>query len=246
MRALFLALIAFAFPAHALASTPVPYAQCAPYTVKALEEGRVRDIAALFSTPGKALGDRQAEIADQLTTILGKAGSLSDSKPVAGMLPIATIKLEARDPGASGDAPNLARATHNLAKVTHTVQTAKLGVVLLNVTYHKDQADCELFTVNIQMLMPDSMMLITFDTCDQKAFDAFTALLAEKKIAYTVTTTETDPQKTTQWKIETISFPVNTISAADELFNSVSKATAKLSGRLAFSSTYGSKPHTKP
>ncbi len=246
MRAPFLALLAFALPAHALASTSVPYAQCAPYTVKALQEGRVHDIAALFATPGKAPGNRQAEIADQLTTLLGKAGSLSDSKPIAGMLPIATLKFEARDPGASKDATNLEKVTHNLAQVSHTVQTAKLGVVLLNVTYHKDQADCELFTVNIHVPKEDSMMFITYDTSDQKTFDAFTALLAEKKIAYTVTTTETVPQKTKQWKIETVSFPVNTISAADELFNSFRKATAKLAGRLAFSSTYGSKPHTKP
>lgn len=239
MRAPFLALLAFAFPAHALASTPVPYAQCAPYTVKALEEGRVHDIAALFAPPGKAPGNRQAEIADQLTTLLGKAGSLSGSKPIGVMLPLATRKFEARDPGAGRDATNL-------AQVTHTVQTAKLGEVLLNVTYHKDRADCELYTVNIHVPKADSMMLITFDTDDQKTFDAFTALLAEKKIAYSVTTTETVPQKATQWKIETISFPVNTISAADELFNSFRKATTKLPGRLAFSSTYGSKPHTKP
>lgn len=239
MRAPFLALLAFAFPALALANTAVPYAQCAPYTVKALQEGRVHDIAALFATPGKAPGNRQAGIADQLSAMLDEAGSLSGSKPIAAMLPIATRKLEALDPGASKDATNL-------AQVTHTVQTAKLGVVLLNVTHHKDRADCELFTVNIHVPKPDSMMLVTYDTGDQKAFDAFTTLLAEKKIAYTVAKTESAAQKTTQWKVETVSFPVATISAADDIYNSLSKTTANLPGRMAISSTHGGKPHTKP
>lgn len=239
MRAPLLALLAFAFPAHALASNPVPYAQCAPYTVKALQEGRVHDTAALFATPGKAPGNSQAEIAEQLTTMLGKVGSLSGINPITGMLPISTFKLEARDPDAGKDATKT-------SQVTHSAQTTKQGQVFLNVNYHHGRADCELFTVNIHVPMPDSMMLITFDTSDEKAYDTVVALLAEKKLAFTLATTESASKKIAQWKIETAPIPAATISAVGELYNSVMKTAGNLPGRLAFSSTYGGKPHTKP
>jgi hypothetical protein len=239
MRATFLALLAFAFPALALAATAVPYAECAPYTVKALQEGRVHDAAALFSTPGKGPGTSQTAISTQLAKMLDEVGALSDSKRIAGMMPIATIKLEARDPGASKDAAKFAQATY-------TIQTANRGVALLKVGYHLDQADCRLKSVDFQILSPDSMASLTYSTIDKKTFDALGALLTEKNIVYTVSISETKGVKVPQWKLETVSFPVTSIHAAKDLYDLINKTTANKQGSLGFSSSRGDRPHTKP
>jgi hypothetical protein len=239
MRAPLLALLAFAFPSLALAASALPYAECAPYTVKALQEGRVGDVAALFSAPGKGPGASQAEISTQLSKMLGEVGALSDSKRITGMMPIATIKLEARDPAGSKDSDKFAQATY-------TIQTVNKGVILLQVGYHLGQADCQLRTVDFQILSPDSMASITYSTIEKKTFDALGALLTEKNIAYTVSISETEGIKVPQWKLETVAFPVTSIPAAKELHDLINKTTANKQGSLAFSSSRSGKPHTNP
>jgi hypothetical protein len=205
MRLLLLALLAFSLPTWALAAAPVTREQCAPTTVKMLQEGHYKEVAELFSSAKEAPHANFNEVVAKLTGNFSVLGALSNTKPIVRMPDGNTFKLEVADVK-----PLL--ASEKFSRTVHSMHSAVGGDVFLELSYRMDQPNCALIAVAVHLPRTDSghsAFSLIYETTNDANARQFEALLKEKKITqYKVDKASLKGKPGLNWTVTTLPFSI--------------------------------------